>query len=219
MAFSYKSTLTSHRRKVHRKVKPYKCDDCESTFYQPSHLAKHKCKCDVCGKIFTHPGSLIKHKFAHTTEKPYPCEICKASFNNPLTHKKSRKHLNNIYLLVNEREKKKNNEKSLGDSLNIEQKTVNFTNETKEIKTEDNKEDIKEEIMPFNNPFSSFVDCIETIKAEDIKEETKEVENIDNYFEDDIGLLIKPDDIECEIKEEDRIDDESLPFEQVKLAN
>ena len=58
-----------------------------------------------------------------------------------------------------------------------------------------------------SSQYSRFDDCIEPITNENIKEEMTDLENAENSYDDACGFVINADDIKCEIKEEESVED------------
>ena len=100
------STTLSHRKRVLKhpinmtsnssfvrpeKFHPYRCDQCNKGFIEPSKLKKHMSthsdvrpfECDQCNKGFIEPSKLKKHTLNHSDVKPYRCDRCKKGFIEP----------------------------------------------------------------------------------------------------------------------------------------
>jgi hypothetical protein len=119
--------------------------------------------CDICEKTFAERKGLAYHKRTHTGEKPYECEICKKAFYSSSDMIK--------HLRVHTGEKPY--------SCDVCQKSYTTSSTlSKHNKTAAHLERIKSKNIPITQ--SSFVDCSESIIEEDIKEEVKEEENVDD---------------------------------------
>ncbi|KAJ3427022.1 zinc finger protein [Anaeramoeba flamelloides] len=90
-SFFTQDTLRKHKRFVHEKELPYKCEweNCGKQFRKRSklkyHIAKdhkHKkpYKCKVCKSRFDHPSQLKRHQRIHTKEKTNICLQCGMAF-------------------------------------------------------------------------------------------------------------------------------------------
>ena len=84
--------LKKHINTVHRKLRPYKCKNCEKTFAQISNFQVHinlvhkklkPYKCHICEKSFGQKADTKKHEnFVHQILAKQQCQECKKSFRD-----------------------------------------------------------------------------------------------------------------------------------------
>ena len=77
---------------IHERKKPFKCDNCDKSFIQKSHLQRHVAsvhegiksfQCSACGKYFTTKRSMCDHiATVHELKKPFHCDICNRCFTS-----------------------------------------------------------------------------------------------------------------------------------------
>ena len=114
---------------------------------------------------FRQRSNLVRHKRIHTGDKPYECEICKKTF------------INSSALAMHKRVH--TGEKPY--SCDVCQKSyVQSSKLSKHNKTAAHIERMKSKNRIIPPMQSSFVDCGEFIKIEDIREEMNEEESVDD---------------------------------------
>ena len=72
----------------HLGEKPFKCNFCDETFRQESHVKRHErvhtdekpFTCDICGETFTDKTLAKEHKMSHSGEKHFACNLCGSKF-------------------------------------------------------------------------------------------------------------------------------------------
>lgn len=102
-AFTRPSLLTEHQNTVHLGRKPWKCNQCESSFTKKIHLERHLYThtderpfyCSFCGKGLITRQQLKRHEVTHT--KSFNCEYegCNESFYK---HPQLRAHILAVHL-------------------------------------------------------------------------------------------------------------------------
>ena len=144
-----------------------KCMICKNRFPEPLFNV-HQCSgaksydCNICEKTFAERKGLEYHKRTHTGEKPYECEVCKKAFYSSSDMIK--------HLRVHTGEKPY--------SCDVCQKSYTTSSTlSKHKKTAAHLERMKSKNIPLTH--SSFLDCGESIKDEDM-EEVKKEENVDD---------------------------------------
>ena len=78
-------TTFASKSGIHERKKPFKCDNCDKSFKQKSHLQRHVAsvhegiksfQCSACGKYFTTKRSMCDHiATVHELKKPFHCDI------------------------------------------------------------------------------------------------------------------------------------------------
>ena len=168
------------------------------------HTGEKAYECNVCGKNFPRNFRLIEHKRSHVGEKPYECEYCKKTFAIDSLSALA------YYRKIHSGEKPYECEiqsTSLASRMKIlmSKKPYRLCKTTAYLKKFYNN-NIE---STFNK--NTFVDCGETIKVENIKEEIKEEESDEDplSIHKEIVNSNVCDDIKEEIKEEESVD---VPF-------
>ena len=84
--------LADHHRAVHLETM---CPDCGIIVAGSARLNNHKktvhmkdkpFKCDICGKGFIQKRFLEEHQNVHTGAKPFKCKYCPKAFGSQGTH-------------------------------------------------------------------------------------------------------------------------------------
>ena len=150
--------------------KPFVCDVCGQSYKYQMILAEHKKthkinECDICKKTFSQSKHLVNHKRIHMGEKPYECDICKKTFISSGT--------------ITDHERVHTGEKPY--SCDVCQKSFAHRSALlQHNKRAAHIERMKSKKVNIPLTQSSFVDCGESIKEEDIKEEINEDESVDD---------------------------------------
>ena len=129
------------------------------------HSSSKEYSCTICGKSFPTKSRLTRHERVHTGEKPYECDICKKTFglSSDLT-RHTRVHTGEKPYLCEVCQKSYTRSSTL----------------SKHNKTDDHIKRAKDKNTNIPVIQTSFVDCGNGIKLEDIKEEINEEESVDD---------------------------------------
>ncbi|XP_063545315.1 zinc finger Y-chromosomal protein 2-like isoform X2 [Cydia strobilella] len=92
--FRHKHWMRDHVDWIHRGLKKYSCDKCDSSFGAFTSLRRHVARahdkvaaprathvCDLCGKTFKVKKSLEEHLLTHYGLRPFGCASCPATFS------------------------------------------------------------------------------------------------------------------------------------------
>ena len=120
------------------------------------HKGEKPYECEICKKTFGTNSHLAKHKMIHTGFKPYECEVCKKAFiSSSALNDHKRVHTGKKPYSCDVCQK------SYGQRSGLYQHN----------KTASHIERMKSKNTDMHHTQSSFIDCDESIKEEDIKEE------------------------------------------------
>jgi uncharacterized Zn-finger protein len=193
--------------------KPFVCDICGQSYKYQMILTEHKkthtkiYKCEICKKAYSHNSNLAIHKRVHTGEKPYKCGICKKAFISSGA--------------LSDHKRVQTGEKPY--SCDVCQKFYAYNTQlSRHNKSTTHIQRIKSINTNIPPSQTSFVDCGEYIKEEDIKEEINEEESVDDplTIHEEIENRNVCENIEKEIKEEENVDDPlSIEGETTKSEN
>jgi uncharacterized Zn-finger protein len=166
------------------------------------HTGEKPYECEICKNAFISSNALTYHKRVHTGEKPYECEIC--------TKKFSTNSILNVHKRLHTGEKQY--------SCDVCQKSYAQSSALyKHTKTAAHIKRMKSKNTNILISQSSFVDCGESIKTEDIKKEINEDEGVDDpliiHQKTENSYICE--DIKEDVKEEE-IDDDPISFQEVK---
>ena len=123
-------------------------------------------KCNICENTFSQKSSLVNHRRIHTGERPYACDICEKTFSRSST--------------LAEHKRFHTGEKPFHcDLCKKSYSKRSHLSEHKKTLAHIKKMESKSKDTSPSNP-NTFIDCGESIKIEDIKEEIKEEESVDD---------------------------------------
>ena len=160
------------------------------------HAGDKPYPCDICEKAFFQSIQLANHKRVHTGKKPYSCNICEKTFSssNALAYHK-RVHTG---------------EKPY--SCNICQKSFSSrSNLSYHVKTSAHLKRKEGKNIDSSSHENSFIDCGDTIKVEDIKDEIDEEGGVND------PLSYNCEEFKEEVKEEESVDD-SLSVQEREIS-
>ena len=97
--FHLGTDLQSHVNTVHLRVKPFKCDVCNTSLSYERSRARHVCRprevpghaCPKCEKLFSRKQNLQQHLHTHNDQPTFSCARCFCKFKHQSSLRKHEK--------------------------------------------------------------------------------------------------------------------------------